>query len=904
MVDFLLDNTLGAWHAGKVLAAHPQRAERAENEEEVRHAVSLPGCPWTYLRFIQGKDGQWQPAAGVFDGWPKAARELKCLDPCMGSGHFVVAMFERLVALRLAEESLDEVTAVAAVIRDNLFGLEIDPRCTQIGAFNLALAAWRRVGHCPLPPMNVACCGLAPNAKEEDWQRLAGDDDRLQNGMERLYRLFKDAPILGSLINPRVGEGDLLVAAFHELQPLLERALAREAKDDTDHEMAVTARGLARAAEILAEQFTLVATNVPYLGRGNQDAALKKFCDDMHPDAKADLATCFVERCLDFCGKSCTTALVSTQYWLFLTTYKRLRRKLFETACWDVVTRLGSGAFETIGGEVVNVALLVITGAKPSPLQEFAGLDLSPRVSPGEKAAALRSASFVRRSQSQQLRNPNSKLVLETLTLAPPLEEVAVISEGLHTGDYPRFGRKYWEIPRIANGWSVQQGGVTTGDYCSGLEHVLFWEEGAGELIEFVQERLGTKIVSQWIKGEQVWGGYGIAVGMMGEMRPSLYQGGLFTHGICAIVPKLAENHAAIRAFCESGEFCAEVRKLDQKVCAALDSVAKVPFDLTHWQRVAAEKYPHGLPKPFSSDPTQWLFDGHPAGADQPLQVAVARLLGYQWPRQTGSSFLDCPALGPDALELLADQDGIVPISAAKGDAPAAERLRELLARAYGKEWNAARQEALLASVGYAGASLDDWLRNGFFEQHCALFHHRPFIWHIWDGHKNGFSALVNYHKLTHANLERLTYAYLGDWIRRQQAAVAAGEAGSDAKLEAAKTLQTNLKLILEGEPPYDIFVRWKSLSQQSIGWHPDLNDGVRINIRPFATANVLRKRVKIKWDKDRGKEPARDKKEFPWFWGWDEAKGDFAGLGTHPDGNRWNGCHYTNSFKRAARKT
>ena len=76
-----------------------------------------------------------------------------------------------------------------------------------------------------------------------------------------------------------------------------------------------------------------------------------------------------------------------------------------------------------------------------------------------------------------------------------------------------------------------------------------------------------------------------------------------------------------------------------------------ISFDLAHWQKVAAEKYPDGLPKPFSSDPTQWLFNGHPAGADQPLHVAVARLLGYQWPRQTGSSFPDCPALGPDGLE-------------------------------------------------------------------------------------------------------------------------------------------------------------------------------------------------------------------------------------------------------------
>ena len=66
MVDFLLDNTLGAWHAGKVLAASRRLAESARSEEELRQAVVLPGCPWTYLRFIQGKDGQWIPAAGAF----------------------------------------------------------------------------------------------------------------------------------------------------------------------------------------------------------------------------------------------------------------------------------------------------------------------------------------------------------------------------------------------------------------------------------------------------------------------------------------------------------------------------------------------------------------------------------------------------------------------------------------------------------------------------------------------------------------------------------------------------------------------------------------------------------------------------------------------------------------------
>ncbi|MEX1116505.1 MAG: hypothetical protein WEB53_14755, partial [Akkermansiaceae bacterium] len=323
-------------------------------------------------------------------------------------------------------------------------------------------------------------------------------------------------------------------------------------------------------------------------------------------------------------------------------------------------------------------------------------------------------------------------------------------------------------------------------------------------------------------------------------------------------------------------------------------------FDLAHWQKVAAEKYPGGLPKPYSSDPTQWLFNGHPQGSDQPLHVAVARLLGYHWPRQTGSSFPDCPALDADGLERFADEDGIVCLSATKGEAPAAERLRALLAHALGKP----DLPALLASAGLKGSkseTLDDWLRDEFFEQHCALFHHRPFIWHLWDGHKSGFSALVNYHQLTHAKLENLTYAYLGDWIRRQQAAVDAGESGSDARLQAAKLLQTRLKLILEGEPPYDLFVRWKPLAKQAIGWHPDLNDGVRMNIRPFLAtdipggkkgAGLLRTKPNIKWEKDRGKEPHRDKSEYPWFW-----------KGPTFTGDRVNDVNLTREQKEGAKK-
>ena len=129
-----------------------------------------------------------------------------------------------------------------------------------------------------------------------DWLKLAGDNDQLRNGMDRLFRLFNEAPLLGSLIDPGAFEPDLLEAPPHELQPLLESALVRETTDDTVHELAITARGLAKAGEILAGHFMLVATNVPFKGTKQLVAPLQNYINDHYPGGRVNLATAFVLR--------------------------------------------------------------------------------------------------------------------------------------------------------------------------------------------------------------------------------------------------------------------------------------------------------------------------------------------------------------------------------------------------------------------------------------------------------------------------------------------------------------------------------------------------------------------------------------------------------------------------------
>jgi hypothetical protein len=915
MVLFLLHNTIGAWYAGKVLRDNPEVAESAENEAELRRACCLPGYEWEYLRFVRENEGKglWRPAAGTFDGWPKAAKEITVLDPCCGSGHFLVAAFDCLTALRMREEKLPKEDAAEAVIADNLHGLEIDPRCTQLAAFAVALAAWKFIGKVtPLPPMKIACSGLSVGADKKEWAKMGGKDERLRAGMEQLHDLFEQGPTLGSLIGPRAVSGDLYVAGFRDLQPLLERALTRETSDEDEHELAVTAQGLALAWEILSSEYTLVVTNVPYLTRNKQGEQLRHHCDSQFTYSKHDLATTFLERCVQLDARYGATAVVMPQNWLFLASYSKFRRGLLESTSWNLLARLGPAAFQDMNWWAANTQLLVLQRSAPAHDWHVQQMDVSNTRDPLSKGPLLVEGPIRVGSQSDQLANPEARVTLEPIGFLRLLEDCAIGLQGVSTADNPRFQAFFWEMRYPPNGWVFHQGSVNVTMPFGGRESILNLNGVISE-----GQPLGAAI-----RGQQAWGRMGVVVRQMRHLPATLGTGESFDTNVALILPLDTASLPAIWAFCSSEKYQEAVRGVDQKSSVTNSTLVKVPFDLAYWQKVASEKYANGLPEPESDDPTQWLFHGRPEQSAASLQVAVARLLGFRWPAELG----DKMRLSKRAKDLVkrcgelvsfADPDGIVCLPPVRGEEPAASRLRALLAAAFGKDWSPAQERESVAATGAKSETLEDWLRDEFFAQHCTLFHHRPFVWHVWDGRRDGFHALVNYHRLAEGDskgrktLETLTYACLGDWIARQKAGVKAGEAGAEARLAAAAALQGELEKILAGEPPYDIFVRWKPLHQQAIGWDPDINDGVRLNIRAFmsatlpggrAGAGILRWKPNIKWDKDRGKEPSRPKEDYPWFWGWDGKSQDWKG-GREFKGERFNACHYTNKAKQEARE-
>jgi hypothetical protein len=544
----------------------------------------------------------------------------------------------------------------------------------------------------------------------------------------------------------------------------------------------------------------------------------------------------------------------------------------------NLVAQLGPSAFQGMNWWAANTMLLAMSAIKPTSDSQLVGINVSAPRTQEEKAKSLRINPTIAMRQDTQLSNPDARIIFGHFTGVSLLRDYADSRYGLRTADAPKFIRCFWELHPLTAAWRFHQSTVDETVAFGGREHCLLWDNGRGELKEYADLGLAS------LQGEDAWGKLGVVVSLMGKLPVTRYTGEFFDNNCAALWPKDISHLPAIWAFCASSEFSEEVRKLDHAIKVTNLTLLKVPFNLSRWEELAVEQHPEGLPKLSSNYPTQWLFNGEIACSTYPLQVSVARMLGYRWPEQPKED---------DAIDALTDRDGIVCIPAVRGERPAAERLIDILRTAYGSQWSDAILHKLLTDAGCKpGTSLDEWLRDKFFEQSCRRFQHRPFIWHIWDGRKDGFSCLVNYHKLTHQRLETLTYAYLQDWITAQTAAARDSKPGADLRLATAQELQNKLKLILDGEPPYDIFVRWKPIREQPIGWNPDLNEGVRVNIRPFVVANVLRKPPNIKWTKDRGKEPERDPEQFPWFWKNGASTSD-----------RINDAHLTNAQKRAARE-
>ena len=340
IVRYMVENSLGRlW-----LEGHPDAALRAGWKYYLDEAEQEPAVAAELAKLRAGR-AALRP------------EEIRCIDPCMGSGHILVYMFDVLMQIYRACGYPDR-EAVQSIVQNNLYGLDIDERAAQLAYFAVMMKAVqydRRFLRRGVQPHLCAVPESAP-LPEEAFAAFGEDADAAR----RLHAAFLDGKEYGSLTEPGV--------TLREVSALRHRMLTMHIFDPRTMKLdslsdaldAVDALSpLVDAAEMLLQKYDVVATNPPYMGASNMNAVLAAFVKKEYPDSKSDLFAVFIERCQAFAKAGGYQAMITQHAWMFLSSFEKLRMKL-QSVDTQNMAHLGARAFEEIGGEVVQTTSFVL----------------------------------------------------------------------------------------------------------------------------------------------------------------------------------------------------------------------------------------------------------------------------------------------------------------------------------------------------------------------------------------------------------------------------------------------------------------------------------------------------------------------------------------------------------------
>ena len=408
----------------------------------------------------------------------KSASDIKFIDPCMGSGHVLVYAFD-LFCKMYEEEGYQTREIPSLILTNNIFGIDIDPRCKQLAALALTMKA--RAYHSRYLRKAVMPNTIALEAIEHDVIESTG-----AWGAKSSMWQFENADTIGSLlkIDPtecariRVDSG-----LFGERQQILKTQ-----------------------AEYLSQKYHCVVTNPPYLGKGLGDD-LKNYIQKHYPNSKADTMATFMERCLEFCLTNGKVAMINMQSWMFLSSYENLRIDLLKRYNIDSLLHLGPHAFDEISGEKVQCTAFTIANHVPSNDGGIYYRLVDGKNSDEKETAYLkRENGFKNIIQSNFEKIPGCPIgywVSNNLINCFGNKAIKedTISDGQNiTANNNKYLRLFWEVDKndISSGkkWKAYAKGGSFRKWFGNMEYIIDWSE---EAREFYHKNSSARIIPEYL---------------------------------------------------------------------------------------------------------------------------------------------------------------------------------------------------------------------------------------------------------------------------------------------------------------------------------------------------------------------------------------------------------------------
>lgn len=280
---------------------------------------------------------------------------LKLIDPCMGSGHILVYAFDVFMDIYRMQGYTDR-EAVRSILENNLFGLEIDDRATQLAYFAVMMKARsydRRFFTRGIRP-NL-CSIQESNSLNTDYLELFGD---LKPTAQKLVDEFIDAKEYGSILNLRITAVEIaqLESKYAEIDNTIYDNIF-----DTIRQVGLRTAfvPIIKQAKIMVQKYSVVCTNPPYMVASGMSVKLYEYVNKHFSKSKSDLFSVFIEKCLNYSLKYGYTSMITMQSWMFLRSFQELR-ELLEKYTLINMAHLGARAFDEISGEVVQTTSFVL----------------------------------------------------------------------------------------------------------------------------------------------------------------------------------------------------------------------------------------------------------------------------------------------------------------------------------------------------------------------------------------------------------------------------------------------------------------------------------------------------------------------------------------------------------------
>lgn len=384
--------------------------------------------------------------------------DILCIDPCMGSGHILIAMFDVLMDI-YTSTGYSEREAAFEIVEHNIHGLDIDQRAYQLAYFAVMMKGrgYNRRFFCgrdDVKPMPKVYAIAESNDILRSHLSLFGQSmeakrrETAKEQMEYLLDIFKDGREYGSILNVEECDWELLQDYVEDLDADGQITFESYGSEETQKSL----RLLIKVAKNLGQKYDAVVTNPPYMGASGMGAKLSKYVKDNFADSKSDLFAVFIEKCGQMAKKNRYQAMITQHAWMFLSSFEKLRSKLLMLDTVNMA-HLGARAFEEIGGEVVQTTSFVMRKSREIGYKGVYCRLIEPTSQKGKEDMFLAGDNQYEAVQDNFAKIPGSpvaywasRYVFNAFVNGKSIGDMGIVRNGMKTGNNDRFIRLWWEI--------------------------------------------------------------------------------------------------------------------------------------------------------------------------------------------------------------------------------------------------------------------------------------------------------------------------------------------------------------------------------------------------------------------------------------------------------------------------